>query len=317
MQMHRSSHFYRGFTLIELLVVIAIIGVLVGLLLPAVQQAREAARRMTCINNLKQLGLAMHSHHDVHKRLPAGYVSPGVVPTDPSSSETSKGYAWGLFLLPYSEESAVFDTIDQSQEATGTANEATAAAAALSLYRCPTDLPPARFDVATGGGTVSLPSSNYVAILGWNNVTTEAGQGNGVFFRNSGTQFREITDGLSKTICVGERKHVHEFFDQGPYNANSTWYAAVPGVSRPAGMAMMPMATEGPGSLVLGHVGQSGMMAGKTPNHTNHIVHFSSSHVGGVVFLLCDGSTHYVRDDISYELFKALGTRSFGDQVSL
>jgi prepilin-type N-terminal cleavage/methylation domain-containing protein len=295
-----------AFTLIELLVVIAIIGVLIGFLLPAVQQAREAARRMACTNNLKQLGLAMHSHHDAKKKLPAGYVSPGVAAADPSSSETTKGYAWGLLILPYLEENTVFAAIDQSL----------AAAALLNIYRCPTDAPPATFEV-NNGGSVTLPSSNYAAILGWNNVSTEAGQGNGVFFRNSEIRFKHITDGLSKTICVGERKHIHEFFDQGPYDANTTWYAAVPGVNRNAGMAMMPMKTEGPGSLVLGHVGQSGMMAGKTPNHTNHIVHFSSSHYGGVVFLLCDGSTHFVADDISYELFKALGTRSFGDQVSL
>jgi len=306
----------RAFTLIELLVVIAIIGVLVGFLLPAVQQAREAARRMACTNNLKQLGLAMHSHHDAKQKLPAGYVSPGVAAGAESSSETSKGYAWGLLILSYLEENTVFAAIDQSLEAAGTANETTAAAASLNVYRCPTDAPPATFKV-NNGSTVTLPSSNYAAILGWNNVTTEAGQGNGVFFRNSAIRFKHITDGLSKTICVGERKHVHEFFDQGPYAANTTWYAAVPGVNRNAGMAMMPMKTEGPGSLVLGHVGQSGMMAGKTPNHTNHIVHFSSSHYGGVVFLLCDGSTHFVADDISYELFKALGTRAFGDQVSL
>lgn len=310
--MNRFRLYSNGFTLIELLVVIAIIGVLVGMLLPAVQHVREAARRMTCINNLKQIGLAMHSHHDAKKRLPAGYLSPGVAATDPSSSETSKGYAWGLLILPFMEENTVFAAINQSLEAAGTANEMIAAATTQNLYRCPTDASPPTFKV-DNGSTVTLPSSNYAAILGWNNVTTEAGQGNGVFYRNSETRFQQITDGLSKTICVGERKHLHDFFNQGPYAANTTWYAAVPGVNRPAGMAMMPMATEGPGSLVLGHVGQSGMMAGKTPNHTNHIVHFSSSHVGGVVFLLCDGSTRYVRDDISYELFKALGTRSFGD----
>lgn len=305
-----------AFTLIELLVVIAIIGVLVGFLLPAVQQAREAGRRLACTNNLKQLGLALHSHHAATQHLPAGYVSPGVATAAPSTSETTSGYAWGLLILPYCENQAVFDAIDQTLEAAGTANETAAAAALLNVYRCPTDAPPATFAV-TNGSSVTLPSSNYAAILGWNNVSTEAGQGNGVFYRNSEIRFKDITDGLSKTICVGERKHVHAFFEQGPYDANTTWYAAVPGVERNAGMPMMPMATEGPGSLVLGHVGQSGMMAGKTPNHTNHIVHFSSSHPGGVVFLLCDGSTHFVADDIAYELFKALGTRSFGDRVSL
>ncbi len=308
---------YRGFTLIELLVVIAIIGVLVGLLLPAVQQAREAARRMTCVNNLKQTGLAMHSYYDSNRQLPSGYISPGTSAADPSASETAKGYAWGFVLLPYMEQSSLFDSIDQTGEAVGTSNEAKAAEANLGGYRCPTDTAPVSFSVNNGSGTVDLPTSNYVAVLGWNNVTTEAGQGNGVFFRNSDIQFRDIRDGLSTTICVGERKHIHDFFDQGPYAANSTWYAAVPGVLRDAGMTMMPMMKEGPGSLVLGHVGQSGMMSGKTPNHTNHIVHFSSSHFGGVAFLLCDGSTHIIRDNIDYQLFKAIGTRAGGEVTNL
>lgn len=308
---------YRGFTLIELLVVIAIIGVLVGLLLPAVQQAREAARRMTCVNNLKQTGLAMHSYYDSNRQLPSGYISPGTSAADPSASETVKGYAWGFVLLPYMEQSSLFDSIDQTGEAVGTSNEAKAAEANLGGYRCPTDTAPVSFSVNNGSGTVDLPTSNYVAVLGWNNVTTEAGQGNGVFFRNSDIQFRDIRDGLSTTICVGERKHIHDFFDQGPYPANSTWYAAVPGVLRDAGMTMMPMMKEGPGSLVLGHVGQSGMMSGKTPNHTNHIVHFSSSHFGGVAFLLCDGSTHIIRDNIDYQLFKAIGTRAGGEVTNL
>ena len=308
---------YRGFTLIELLVVIAIIGVLVGLLLPAVQQAREAARRMTCVNNLKQTGLAMHGYYDSNRQLPSGYISPGTSAADPSASETVKGYAWGFVLLPYMEQSSLFDSIDQTGEAVGTSNEAKAAEANLGGYRCPTDTAPVSFSVNNGSGTVDLPTSNYVAVLGWNNVTTEAGQGNGVFFRNSDIQFRDIRDGLSTTICVGERKHIHDFFDQGPYPANSTWYAAVPGVLRDAGMTMMPMMKEGPGSLVLGHVGQSGMMSGKTPNHTNHIVHFSSSHFGGVAFLLCDGSTHIIRDNIDYQLFKAIGTRAGGEVTNL
>ena len=181
---------YRGFTLIELLVVIAIIGVLVGLLLPAVQQAREAARRMTCVNNLKQSGLAMHGYYDSNRQLPSGYVSPGVASTDSSTSETAKGYAWGLLLLPYIEQSSLFDSIDQTGEAVGTLNEAIAAEANLGGYRCPSDSAPASFSVNNGSGTVDLPTSNYVATLGWNNVTTESGQGNGVFFRNSDIRFR-------------------------------------------------------------------------------------------------------------------------------
>ena len=216
-------NYYRGFTLIELLVVIAIIGVLVGLLLPAVQQAREAARRLTCVNNLKQTGLAIHTSYDANRHLPPGYLSPGVSATDSSTSETSKGYAWSFFLLPYKEQTALFHSIDQSLESVGTTNEARAAEANLGESLCPTDTAPDSFTVNNGSGTVILPTSNYVAVLGWNNVTTQSGQGNGVFFRNSEIKFKDISDGLSTTICVGERKHIHDFFDQGPYAANSTW----------------------------------------------------------------------------------------------
>jgi prepilin-type N-terminal cleavage/methylation domain-containing protein len=305
-----------AFTLVELLVVIAIIGVLVGLLLPAVQSAREAARRTTCSNNLKQQGLAMHMHHDSYGRMPAGYVSPNVAPSDPASAETSMGYAWGLAVLAYLEEGALADSIDRELEATDPANTAVVERASISVFQCPTDSPPTHFDVSGSAGTLTLPSSNYAAILGYNNVTMTPGKGTGVYYRNSRHRFADIKDGTSKTICVGERKHLHDFGISPGIEANTTWYAAIPGVFRPAGMAMMPMHKEGPGSLVVGHVGQPGMGMGKTPNHTNHIVHYSSQHPGGVMFLLCDGSTHFIRDDIDYNTFRNLGERADGNVVS-
>ena len=301
-----------AFTLVELLVVIAIIGVLVGLLLPAVQSAREAARRVSCQNNLKQQGLAMHMHHDSYERMPSGYISPGVTPADPAVAETSMGYAWGMQILPYLEEGSLGTQIDRSREATDPVNAALVAEARVSVYQCPTDSPPLHFEVSGAAGSMSLPSSNYAAILGYNNVTASPGKGTGVYYRNSRHRFADIKDGTSKTICVGERKHLHDFGISPGVDANTTWYAAIPGVFRPAGMAMMPMHREGPGSLVLGHVGQPGMGMGKTPNHTNHIVHYSSQHPGGVMFLLCDGSTHFIRDDIDYATFRNLGERADG-----
>lgn len=305
-----------AFTLVELLVVIAIIGVLVGLLLPAVQSAREAARRSSCQNNLKQQGLAMHMHHDSFDRMPSGYVSPGVAASDPASAETSLGYAWGLLILPYLEERALSDGLDQSLEATDPANVAIVSQAKISTFQCATDSPPTHFGVTGSAGAVSLPSSNYAAILGYNDVSATPGKGTGVYYRNSRHRFADIKDGTSKTICVGERKHLHDFGISPGIAANTTWYAAIPGVLRPAGMAMMPMHKEGPGSLVVGHVGQPGMGMGKTPNHTNHIVHYSSQHPGGVMFLLCDGSTHFIRDDIDYNTFRNLGERADGNVVS-
>ena len=104
---HRSAKL-RGFTLIELLVVIAIIAVLIALLLPAVQQAREAARRSTCKNNLKQLGLAIHNYHDTHGVFPPGYISRDVSTTDPASAETGLGFSWGTMILPFMDQSPLY-----------------------------------------------------------------------------------------------------------------------------------------------------------------------------------------------------------------
>ena len=314
----RRSH---GFTLIELLVVIAIIAVLVALLLPAVQQAREAARRTQCKNNLKQLGLALHNYHDLYNAFPPGYIARNVAAADPSAAETGQGFAWSFAILPQLEQSAVTATVDTHLNANAAANLAVVSKLALNSFLCPTDPAPTTFDVVDGtGATITLPGSNYPGIVGYANVTAMPGMGSGIFYRNSRTRFRDITDGTSNTICVGERRAAHRFNNvPTAIAANSSWYAAIPGVMRPAGMAMMPMMKEGPASLILGHVGQPPMMGmaamQKTPNTTNHIVHFSSAHQGGVQFLLCDGSTHFISENIDYQVFRNLGERADGKVI--
>ncbi|MFG0295400.1 MAG: DUF1559 domain-containing protein, partial [Maioricimonas sp. JB045] len=107
----------RGFTLIELLVVIAIIAILVALLLPAVQQAREAARRSQCKNNLKQIGLALHNYHDTHGSFPPGYIARYVSATDPASAETGPGFAWGTMILPFLDQSPTYNQLNFSLDA--------------------------------------------------------------------------------------------------------------------------------------------------------------------------------------------------------
>ena len=307
-----------GFTLIELLVVIAIIAILVALLLPAVQQAREAARRTQCKNNLKQIGLALHNYHDIYNTFPPGYTSRMVTAMQPASADAGPGYAWAFAIMPQIDQSNLTASVNTQLDASAPANMATVSPLTLNSFLCPTDPAPPTFDVVDGSGaTLTLPSSNYVGIVGYNNVTAMPGQGSGVFYRNSRVRFRDITDGTSNTICVGERKATHKFNNVAiAVNANSTWYAAIPGVMRPAGMMSMPMMQEGPGSMVLGHVGQAPMMGmpamQRTPNTTNHIVHFSSSHVGGVQFLLCDGSTHFISENIDYATFRNLGERADG-----
>lgn len=310
-----------GFTLIELLVVIAIIAILIALLLPAVQQAREAARRTQCKNNLKQIGLALHSYHDIYNTFPPGYTARNIASSAPASAETGPGYAWSFAILPQIDQANLINQIDTNLDAAAPANLAAVSSVSLTTFLCPTDPAPPVFDVTdSGGATLTLPTSNYPGIVGYANVTMNPGQGTGLFYRNSRIRFRDITDGTSSTICVGERMHQHDFNPpMAPVAANSTWYAAIPGVTRAAGMMSMPMMTEGPASMILGHVGQAPMMGmpamQRTPNSTNHIVHFSSQHEGGVQFLLCDGSTHFISENIDYGIFRNLGERADGNVI--
>ena len=228
----------RGFTLIELLVVIAIIAVLIALLLPAVQQAREAARRTQCKNNLKQLGLAFHNYHDTFNTFPPGHVSdfpavtPFVSPGNLTSSEVGC-WTWGTFLLPALEQTNLYNVLSpgaqKPQNAAATAAGLAALQTPLPAFRCPSDIGPAlnTFDNTTSGnemvgtnysrfitdGTNKLATatSNYVAVANAGDSTTPAinpyqyGPPLGIAFQNSKVGINTITDGTSNTLCVGER----------------------------------------------------------------------------------------------------------------
>lgn len=308
----RSTRRKRGFTLIELLVVIAIIAILIALLLPAVQQAREAARRTQCRNNLKQIGLALHNYFDQFMVFPPGYIAGNVSADDGVGAETGPGFSWAVMLLPMLDQSPLYNSLDLNLNSTDTDN-LTAGQTSVNMFLCPSDAAEKTFEAKnTAGDSLALvASSNYVGVFGYGSLTMHPGKGTGIFYRNSSVKLKDVTDGNSYTLAVGERTH---------NLTESTWYAAIPGASVNAGMAIMPMMTEGSGHLVLGHVGQGAMMGmpamEHTPNASGHIVNFWSTHEGGTHFLLCDGSVRYMGENLDYRTYKAFGIKDDGEVVN-
>jgi prepilin-type processing-associated H-X9-DG protein len=181
--------------------------VLTALILPAVQQAREAARRTQCRNNLKQLGLALHNYHDRHRTLPPGYVSL----YDSNGNDTGPGWGWLSFLLPDLEQSTAYQQINFLTGIEAPDN-AIMRKQTFPLLQCPSDdvrqyWPAKKYDIVTGtvlNTICDVGSSNYVGMLG---ISEPGVDGEGVFFRNSRIAFRDITDGLSQTNMAGERSH--------------------------------------------------------------------------------------------------------------
>jgi prepilin-type N-terminal cleavage/methylation domain-containing protein/prepilin-type processing-associated H-X9-DG protein len=302
---------HSAFTLIELLVVIAIIGALLGLLLPAVQKVREAASRLQCKNNLKQIGLALHNYHDTQQSLPPGYVASGAY--SDGATDTAPGWGWAAFLLPYLEQEPLYRQINLAQMIASSS----AAEMPLKMYLCPSDLtPPGPFPVADpfGSPLASAAPSSYAACVGGDESDTTGPSGLGVIFRNSHTRLTDVTDGTSSTILVGERAWS---------NANGVWAGAVPGGVIVRGR-LNPNPGSGAGSypaatLVLAH----SHLNNATTDTDGGLDDFSSRHIGGSNFVFADGSVHFIRSipgdntDGSYTAdglaFQALGTRANGD----
>ena len=302
-RIHRRTS--AGFTLIELLVVIAIIGVLVALLLPAVQQAREAARRTQCKNNLKQIGLALHSYHDIHLTFPPGYLSR----FDNAANDLGPGWGWGAMILPQIEQGPLFNQINFNVGIEQPLNT-TSRLQKLTVFLCPSDVAPDRWQVvqrnpATGTFIANLcevASANYVGMFG----TFEPGvDGDGLLFRNGRIGFKDMTDGSSSTLVVGERS-----FRLG----EATWTGAVTtGVIVPDGSDGVGTGPpETASSLILGHSGD-GFSPGNPRSHVNQ---FYSLHTGGVHFLFGDGHTSFLGSSLDYGVYQALTTRAGSEPVS-
>lgn len=293
----------RAFTLVELLVVIAIIGILVALLLPAVQAAREAARRTQCSNNMKQIGVALHNFHGAFAKLPAGYTSTS---TAINGEGQGPGWGWGAYVLPYLELGNVHQQIDFMKDILDPRHKQVIATS-LPAFLCPSDsLDSLSFDVV-GEDRATLGSvafANYVGMGGTFEVTGFPDTGNGTFYRNSKTRFADIADGTSHTLFVIER--------QNRRSPMTTWVGGVTGAVNPP--VNPAYEDEGPGTLILTNTGEA--VDGRVPNNVlDHVEDASSQHPSGACTLLGDGSVRFISDSIDAAVWEALGTRAGGEAI--
>jgi prepilin-type N-terminal cleavage/methylation domain-containing protein/prepilin-type processing-associated H-X9-DG protein len=290
----------RAFTLIELLVVIAIIAILIGLLLPAVQKVREAAARMSCANNLKQLGLACHHYHDSQQSLPPGYYATAAYP------DTTPGWGWGAFLLPYIEQDNLYRQINFSQPV----EKSPAIQTLVKTYLCPSDAPPLLPFAVTDGSfttlTLAAPSS-YAATVGDDSSDTADPTGNGVFYRNSRTRLTDIIDGTSHTTLLGDRAWLQ---------TRGIWAGAPNNAIVSAGqLNPWQNATAPAPVLVLVHNNWINIRT----DSDGGLDDFSSNHPGGANIGFADGSVRFLRsitgDGPDHRDFWAMGTRAGGEVI--
>ncbi len=294
-----------GFTLIELLVVIAIIAVLIALLLPAVQQAREAARRTQCKSNLKQIGLAMHNYEESFRRFPPGYIA------NADATATTPGWGWSAMILPQLDQSPVYNQINFNLPIEHPTNAAPLKTM-LATYLCPSDIyDSGPFPITTSGGmqVVLVTPSCYVGCVGNDDsdVADNVTPGNGLLFRNSNKRIADITDGASNTILVAERSWSQ---------AKGTWVGA-PNTGRlRSGEKYSFTPIDEPSSFhILGHAHWINVK----DDPDGGMDDFSSLHIGGAHALFADGSVHFLKtvttNGGTEVNFQALGTRAGGEVI--
>ncbi|GIX04712.1 MAG: prepilin-type N-terminal cleavage/methylation domain-containing protein [Planctomycetaceae bacterium] len=329
MQMHslcyNRTFQHRGFTLVELLVVLAVIGIVVGLFLPAIQQAREAARRLQCAHHLKQLGLALHNYHDQHRVFPPAYVADPLHPwRDPDTWDGPSGFAWGSLLLPFLDQAPLALQLRWELPCWSPA-QGTAVRTTLAVFLCPSD-PGGRAEMVVRDANQQTRAvfarSHYVVNAGqeepWryqqHDLRTVA---DGPFYRNSSTAVRDVLDGLSHTVFLGEHASIL---------SDKTWVGVVPGAwVCPRDPVQFPAShCDLAATLVSVHSGPSSAevdpLTGFAPIHPpnsplGHVCMMYAAHPGGAHVLLGDGSVRFVTTSVHQPTWAAVSSIAEGEQV--
>jgi len=263
----RSNHRRQAFTLVELLVVIAIIGILIALLLPAVQAAREAARRMSCTNNLKQAALGMHNYHDTYKTVPRNAVK-----------DANRYWAWGAVILPFVEQQAAHDVLQVTKrermptKATADPDELVLIQSQLQCYSCPSNLADEINPNLSDNGSSSYAQSSAIGRSG------KGGLKDG--------KFSNITDGLSNTLLISEKSYIET---DGSRSIGAVWVARQKTNASVGFTARWPINTPYPGNW-------GGSCCGNDSKAKRGAA--ASLHPGGANFALCDGSVRFLSETI-------------------
>lgn len=300
-----------GFTIVELLVVIAIIGIIVALLLPAVQMAREAARRMQCRNNLKQIGLGLHNYHDAHGAFPIN-MGPWSIPTVPWRPMNGKG--WITSILPQLEEQPLYDSFSPFFAGDFFAGGGLKDPGCRDLMKthvatlkCPSDGSAHRlYDTFFQWETIEVAPTSYKGVIGDSQVGAPAsihagslpdchavGNCNGLFFRSNFREpqsLRNVLDGTSNTFMVGEDIAQHNDHSAAFY-ANGDWASC--------------------------HARLNYFPKPQTPQDWPNVVSFRSRHPGGAHFAMADGSVQFIAETIEHRLYRGLSTKAGGETVGV